>query len=63
MVKTRSLKGKEKPVRPVLRHMCSVGTLLGYGDKGKEWTFPQKLRRIKNAGFDGFLGRVIMFPP
>ena len=63
MVRTRSLKGKEKPVRPVLRHMCSVGTLLGYGDKGKEWTFPQKLRRIKNAGFDGFLGRVIMFPP
>ena len=56
-------KSKQQAEPPVLRHMCSVGTLLGYGTKGVEWTFPQKLKRIKNAGFDGFLGRVIMFPP
>ncbi len=62
-LKSRKKKAKQKAEPPVLRHMCSVGTLLGYGDKRGEWTIPQKLRRIRNAGFDGFLGRVTMFPP
>jgi hypothetical protein len=46
--------------KPKIRHLCSVGTLGGYGGKKGEWTLEQKLRRIKKAGFDGFLGRVPM---
>jgi len=46
--------------KPKIRHMCSVGTLGGYGGKKGEWTLEQKLRRIRKAGFDGFLGRIPM---
>ena len=46
--------------KPKIRHMCSVGTLGGYGGKNGEWTLKQKLQRIHKAGFDGFLGRIPM---
>ena len=49
--------------KPRIRHMCSLGTLGGYGGKKGEWTVPQKLKRIRKAGFDGFLGRVHMLTP
>ena len=45
--------------KPRIRHMCSLGTLGGYGGK-KEWSVPKKLTKIRKAGFDGFLGRVHM---
>ena len=44
--------------KPRIRHMCSIGTLGGYGGKKGEWTVEQKLKRIRKAGFDGFLGRI-----
>ena len=47
-----------KPAKPVMRHMCTLGTLVGYGGKKGEWSVAKKLKRIKKAGFDGFLGRV-----
>jgi len=46
--------------KPVIRHMCSIGTLGGYGRKSGEWPVDQKLARIRKAGFDGFLGRIPM---
>ncbi len=51
---------KAKPEKPKLIQACSLGSLMGYGDKKGEWTAVQKLRRIKNAGFEGFVGRVHM---
>ncbi|MBT3346019.1 MAG: xylose isomerase [Gemmatimonadetes bacterium] len=47
------------PKKPKIRHLCSLGTLGGYGGK-KEWSVPRKLKQIRKAGFDGFLGRVAM---
>jgi sugar phosphate isomerase/epimerase len=38
--------------------MATLWTLSGYGGKKGEWTIDEKLRRIKRAGFNGFLGRV-----
>ena len=51
---------KNKPKRPIVHHMCSIGTLGGYGGKSGEWSVDQKLKRIQKAGFDGFLGRIPM---
>lgn len=51
---------KGKADEPQLRVMCSLGTLGGYGGKKGEWSVKQKLKRIRKAGFDGFLGRVHM---
>lgn len=52
-----------KVEKPRLRLMCSLGTLGGYGGKKGEWTVAQKLRKIRKAGFDGFLGRVHLLTP
>ena len=46
-----SKKNRKKQDRPRIRHMCSLGTLGGYGTKNKEWSVPKKLKRIKKAGF------------
>ena len=51
-------KGREKVSPPRIRHMASLWTLSGYGGRKGEWTLDEKLKRIKAAGFDGFLGRV-----
>ena len=51
-------KKMSKPAKPIIRHMCTLGTLVGYGGKKGEWSVAKKLKRIKKAGFDGFLGRV-----
>ncbi len=51
-------KGREKVSPPQIRHMASLWTLSGYGGKKGEWSLDEKLKRIKAAGFDGFLGRV-----
>lgn len=40
--------------KPVLRHMANLWSLVGYPSKENEWTLEQKLRAIKEAGFDGF---------
>jgi hypothetical protein len=50
---------KKSSKKPKIRHMCSLGTLGGYGGK-KEWSVDKKLKKIRKAGFDGFLGRVHM---
>ena len=49
--------------RPKIYHMCSLGSLMGYGGKKGEWSAAKKLKKIKNAGFDGFVGRVFMVTP
>ena len=51
-------KKKKQVKRPKIRHICTLGTLMGYGGKKGEWSVEQKLRRIKKAGFDGFAGRL-----
>ncbi|MBI4531623.1 MAG: xylose isomerase, partial [Candidatus Latescibacteria bacterium] len=43
---------------PQIRHMATLWTLTGYGGKKGEWSIDEKLKRIRKAGFDGFLGRV-----
>ena len=43
---------------PQIRHMATLWTLTDYGDADEEWSMDRKLQEIKNAGFDGFLGRV-----
>ena len=49
--------------RPKIYHLCSLGSLMGYGGKKGEWSAAQKLKKIKDAGFDGFVGRVFMVDP
>jgi hypothetical protein len=39
--------------RPVLRHIANLWTLMGHPAKENEWSLEQKLRAIKEAGFDG----------
>ncbi|MFT5370296.1 MAG: sugar phosphate isomerase/epimerase [Candidatus Latescibacterota bacterium] len=48
----------KKVEKPKLRHMATLGSLGGYGNKNGEWSVEQKLQVIKKAGFDGFVGRV-----
>ena len=43
---------------PQIRHMATLWTLTDYGDADGEWSTERKIEEIKNAGFDGFLGRV-----
>ena len=49
---------KRKVERPQIHHMATLGSLAGYGNGKGEWSTEQKLQRIVNAGFDGFVGRV-----
>ncbi len=50
----------EKIKKPIIRHMCTLGALAGYGGKKGEWSIKEKLKKIKKAGYDGFLGRLTM---
>ncbi|HEV2435215.1 MAG TPA: xylose isomerase [Verrucomicrobiae bacterium] len=38
---------------PVLRHIANLWTFLGHPSPENEWSLEQKLRAIKEAGFDG----------
>ncbi len=38
---------------PVLRHIAKLWTLMGHPTGGPEWSLEQKLRAIREAGFDG----------
>ena len=53
-------KTRKRVEKPVIRHMASLGSLAEYGGRNGEWSTEEKLRRIKEAGFDGFTGRVPM---
>ena len=48
----------KKVEKPKLRHMATLGSLGGYGNKNGEWSVEQKIQVIKKAGFDGFVGRL-----
>ncbi len=50
----------KKIARPIIRHLATLGTLAGYGDRRGPWTVEQKLGKIRNAGFDGFVGRITL---
>jgi sugar phosphate isomerase/epimerase len=39
--------------RPVLRHIANLWTLIEHPSKEDEWSLEQKLRAVKEAGFDG----------
>lgn len=39
--------------RPVLRHIANLWTFLGHPAPDQEWSLEQKLRAIKEAGFNG----------
>jgi hypothetical protein len=39
--------------RPILRHIANLWTLMGHPSPENEWPLEQKLRVIKEAGFDG----------
>ena len=45
-----------KVKRPKIYHMCSLGSLMGYGGKKGEWSAAQKLKKIKKAGFRRLCG-------
>ena len=47
---------------PKIFHIASLWTLSGYGDSNGEWSIEKKLDLIKEAGFDGFAGRVPQVP-
>lgn len=49
---------KKKPEKtPVMRQLGTLWTLTDYGGK-KPWSVKKKIRKIRKAGFDGFMGRV-----
>jgi len=39
--------------RPILRHIANLWTLLNHPSRENEWSLEQKLRAIREAGFDG----------
>jgi hypothetical protein len=39
--------------KPILRHVANLWTFVEHPSKENEWTLEQKLRAIKEAGFDG----------
>ena len=57
--------GASKRVRavrkPILRHIANLWSLVGYPSPKKEWSLEQKLRAVKAAGFDGFIGKPLDF--
>ena len=40
-------------MKPVLRHIANLWTLMGHPTPADEWTLDRKLAAIKEAGFDG----------
>jgi hypothetical protein len=44
------MKTKTEPVRPVLRHIANLWTLVWHPMKAREWTLERKLRAVKDAG-------------
>jgi len=40
-------------MKPVLRQIANLWTLMGHPSRDAEWTLDEKLRAIKGAGFDG----------
>jgi len=58
------MKKKEKIKKPILNQCATLGSLIGYGDKkNSEWSTKKKLKVIKEAGFDGFVGRTAFVSP
>ncbi|MCZ6633612.1 MAG: xylose isomerase [bacterium] len=49
---------KKKVEKPRIYQMATLGSLSGYGGKKGEWSTERKLKEIKKAGFDGFVGRI-----
>lgn len=52
-VSTIFAKDDESTMKPVLRHIANLWTLMGHPSAAEEWTLEEKLRAIKDAGFDG----------
>lgn len=40
-------------MKPVLRHIANLWTLMGHPAPGREWSLDEKLKAIREAGFDG----------
>lgn len=40
-------------MKPILRHIANLWTLVGHPSPEREWTLDQKLHHIREAGFDG----------
>jgi len=40
-------------MKPVLRHIANLWTLMGHPSRDAEWTLDEKLQAIREAGFDG----------
>ncbi|MEZ5278392.1 MAG: hypothetical protein R3F07_18565 [Opitutaceae bacterium] len=49
---------KASGAKPVLVQLGSLWTLTDYGGKKSPWSVEKKIRKIRKAGFDGFMGRV-----
>src|SRR5260370_21774952 len=45
-------------MRPILRHIANLWTLVWYPSKKKEWPLKRKLCAVKEAGFDGFTAQL-----
>jgi hypothetical protein len=39
-------------MKPVLRHIANLWTLMGHPTPSREWSLDRKLNAIKDAGFD-----------
>lgn len=44
---------RPESIRPKLRHIANLWTFMGHPTKEHEWSLDQKLRAMKEAGFDG----------
>lgn len=40
-------------MKPVLRHIANLWTLMGHPSRAREWSLDDKLQAIRDAGFDG----------
>ena len=52
-----------KVPKPVLHQCATLGSLMGYGGKNGEWSIDEKIKKIRDAGFAGFVGRTAFVSP
>ena len=52
-----------KVPKPVLHQCATLGSLMGYGGKNGEWSIDEKIKKIRDAGFTGFVGRTAFVSP
>ena len=54
---------KKSLQKPILHQCATLGSLMGYGGRGGEWSTEKKIETIRKAGFTGFVGRTAFVSP